>query len=145
MSQMSTTCTSSAPTRYAVRQVLDQEYQKYLILKREEARKARYNSGNPLAMEEPRSGFAAAKTSHGRSKAPSTGGDQRKADKAAGVKRDFFGRIVKDAEREEEKAKGTGPRNRDGKGEARVWVSYHEGFSMAVRKPIGLAELMRGL
>ena len=96
-------------------------------------------------MEEPRSGFATAKTSRGKSSVPPTAGEQRKADKATGVKRDFFGRIMKNTEKEEENVKGNGQRNGDGKGEARVWVSYHEGFSMAVKKPIGLAELMRGL
>ena len=29
--------------------------------------------------------------------------------------------------------------------EHRVWVSFHEGFSNAVRKPISLEELMRGM
>ena len=29
--------------------------------------------------------------------------------------------------------------------EGRVWVSFHEGFSNAVRKPITMEELMRGL
>ena len=28
--------------------------------------------------------------------------------------------------------------------ERKVWVSFHEGFSNAVRKPITLEELMRG-
>ena len=31
------------------------------------------------------------------------------------------------------------------KREARVWVSYHEGFSNAVRKPVTLREIMSGL
>ncbi|MCJ1355968.1 MAG: hypothetical protein MMC33_005962 [Icmadophila ericetorum] len=143
----SATSTASAPTRYAVRQVLDQEFQKYIILQREEARKARYTSGNPLLMEEPRSGFPVvlrSSAAHGNAP-PQTGEEKRKADKAAGLKRDFFGRIVKDVTRDEEGVKGKGPSDENKKGEARVWVSYHEGFSMAVRKPVGLAELMRGL
>ena len=52
---------------------------------------------------------------------------------------------MKDVTRDEEGVKGKGPSDENKKGEARVWVSYHEGFSMAVRKPVGLAELMRGL
>jgi chromosome transmission fidelity protein 18 len=44
-------------------------------------------------------------------------------------------------------------RGRDGKGidegrkerEGRVWVSFHEGFSNAVRKPVTLREIMSGL
>ena len=84
----------------------------------------------------------------------------------AGIKRDFFGRFISShatsgdeddcvsatiaggmtktksritttaAAREEEKRR---------KREARVWVSYHEGFSNAVRKPITLREIMSGL
>jgi chromosome transmission fidelity protein 18 len=29
--------------------------------------------------------------------------------------------------------------------EGRVWITYHEGFSNAVRKPLTLAEIMREL
>lgn len=83
-----------------------------------------------------------------------------------GTKRDFFGRVISShaasgdeddygntiiaggmtktksriantaAAREEEEKR---------KREARVWVSYHEGFSNAVRKPVTLREIMRGL
>jgi chromosome transmission fidelity protein 18 len=34
-------------------------------------------------------------------------------------------------------------RKENGEVEGKVWVSYHEGFSNAVRKPLTLAELMR--
>ena len=63
------------------------------------------------------------------------------------AKRDFFGRIV---------AEPTRPGSRDGsrtggqqtevgkEQDKKVWVSFHEGFSNAVRKPITLEELMRG-
>lgn len=59
------------------------------------------------------------------------------------LKRDFFGRVIRDV------PMGQGVRrekpvvkNHD---EGRIWVSFHEGFSNAVRKPITIDELMRGL
>jgi chromosome transmission fidelity protein 18 len=62
------------------------------------------------------------------------------------VKRDFFGRPVAVPEPgslEDEKAK---KKEREKvAGEQRVWITYHEGFSNAVRKPITLAELMKDL
>jgi chromosome transmission fidelity protein 18 len=64
-------------------------------------------------------------------------------------KRDFFGRVIKDASGCDERADAE---RKMGKGEkasagdeGRVWVSFHEGFSNAVRKPITLDELMRGV
>lgn len=64
------------------------------------------------------------------------------------MKKDFFGRVL----REEEKGalmEGTGNANRKkangGKTENKVWVSFHEGFSNAVRKPVTIEELLRGL
>ncbi|KAF2219588.1 P-loop containing nucleoside triphosphate hydrolase protein, partial [Elsinoe ampelina] len=63
--------------------------------------------------------------------------------KGKGLKRDFFGRVVV------EEPRGNGEpireRKKEGKGEGRIWVSFHEGYSNAVRKPITLKELMRGL
>ena len=59
------------------------------------------------------------------------------------------GRMAAASEKDKE-AEGRKRQRRDRKGEAedesgRVWVSFHEGFSNAVRKPITLAELMKGL
>lgn len=59
----------------------------------------------------------------------------------ANTKRDFFGRIINEA-----RPPGAGT-NRPGtagksKDEKRVWVSFHEGYSNAVRKPITLKELL---
>jgi chromosome transmission fidelity protein 18 len=54
-------------------------------------------------------------------------------------KKDFFGRAVKArVENTESAAKVV-------KEEGRVWVSYHEGFSNAVRRPVTLEELMGDL
>jgi len=67
----------------------------------------------------------------------------KKAKAPNNVKRDFFGRIIDD----------TGPDSSDQQPartqsgqqeEGMVWVSFHEGSSTAVRKPITLEELMRG-
>ncbi|KAJ9636782.1 Chromosome transmission fidelity protein 18 [Coniosporium tulheliwenetii] len=73
--------------------------------------------------------------------------------KGKGVKRDFFGRVIQTlgpepAGTEAGDGDGTTKRrkveNGDGS-QGRVWVSFNEGFSNAVRKPVTLAELMAGL
>ena len=73
------------------------------------------------------------------------GSEANKAKPAA--KRDFFGRIVAEPTRPESSdGSRTGAQQKeDGKEQdKKVWVSFHEGFSNAVRKPITLEELMRG-
>jgi chromosome transmission fidelity protein 18 len=61
------------------------------------------------------------------------------------VKRDFFGRVV------EEKLNAAGELPQTAKQilkdneDARIWVSFHEGFSNAVRKHVTIDEFMRGL
>ena len=58
------------------------------------------------------------------------------------IKRDFFGRVIKEKPlREGEVRKKTKQESEDD----RIWVSFHEGFSNAVRKPITIDELLRGL
>ena len=121
-----------APVRYAVRQVLDQELRKERILMSSAASRAR----------------STLLDSH----IDTTEADKENADaviarkeaarlEKANTKRDFFGRIINDA-----RALGAGT-NRPGtagksKDEKRVWVSFHEGYSNAVRKPITLKELL---
>lgn len=75
------------------------------------------------------------------------------------VKKDFFGRVLQDEtvwgggglrEGDGNAGAGDGGRKRQaggdkGKVENKVWVSFHEGFSNAVRKPITVEELLRGL
>lgn len=88
---------------------------------------------------------------------------------STGTKRDFFGRLLlatsdDDDEccAESESAPGAGGTTKKEtttkkkkkittteqakkEREARVWVSFHEGFSNAVRKPVTLGEIMSGL
>ncbi|XP_044722029.1 ATPase family associated with various cellular activities (AAA) domain-containing protein [Hirsutella rhossiliensis] len=119
-----------APTRYAVRQVLDQELQRTVALREATARQARFRAGNPS-----RPAMAAPPLPLGKkAKTGDAGG-------AVPVKRDFFGRVVEvrpvvEAEAEAGAAK---------KELRKVWVTFHEGLNNAVRKPISVEEFMRGL
>jgi len=73
------------------------------------------------------------------------------------VKRDFFGRVLEvegprsmnglrgDEGGKEESREARRKRVRTENGEGRVWVSFHEGYSNAVRKPVTIRELMGGL
>jgi chromosome transmission fidelity protein 18 len=109
--------------RYAVRQVLEGEW------RRQSGRKAAAAALLGGAIKVP-------------SKKDSNGGAViEMVDEAKLVKRDFFGRAVaapKVVPGETVKAAPT-PKSKQ------VWVSFHEGFSNAVRKPITLEEFMRGL
>jgi chromosome transmission fidelity protein 18 len=60
-----------------------------------------------------------------------------------GGKRDFFGRLVNEA-RPGSAGKGmeSAASKAVKKAEERVWVSFHEGYSNAVRKPVSLKELL---
>lgn len=58
------------------------------------------------------------------------------------VKRDFFGRVIKERPLVEGEVRKQAKPEGD---EDRIWVSFHEGFSNAVRKPITIDELFRGL
>ncbi|KAI1394195.1 uncharacterized protein F4822DRAFT_435890 [Hypoxylon trugodes] len=133
---------TQAPTRYAVRQVLDQELHKAKLQREKLARQARFLGGNPHTATLDESIF-----------------DDNKENKAAkvpelpilGVKKDFFGRVIENTEsRALKETNGNRPKSKAGdaplgKGETKVWVTFHEGFSNAVRKPITLDELLRGL
>lgn len=112
-----------------MRQVLDQELRKEKMLQNSAAR-------------------------HGRSTALVTeGSDENKEnadpkeqlkDKSTDVKRDFFGRIIKAAPVSTTESESKKQAKEMVKEEDRVWVSFNEGFSNAVRKPITLKELMEG-
>lgn len=127
---VSTLVPAQAPTRYAVRQVLDQELQRTLTLRETTARQARFRAGNPA-----RSGMAApplpssssAKTGHAAGQGP------------VAVKRDFFGRVIEVRPAVEAAAVAAKLEQR------KVWVTFHEGLNNAVRKPISVEEFMRGL
>lgn len=63
-----------------------------------------------------------------------------------GVKRDFFGRvIVNDAKAASSKSNLKSASKSTQGDDKRVWVSFHEGYSNAVRKPITLKGLMDSL
>lgn len=126
--------------RFAVRQVLEMEWKKESARREGEARRRRggdvpgdYNGAEESKLE----------------------GDEeaKKAkEKDKGIKRDFFGRIVSTARPGSAagSSSGDGRKKRDeltqaSAAEGRVWVSFHEGFSNAVRKPVTIEELIRGL
>ncbi|KAG8528546.1 uncharacterized protein KY384_007464 [Bacidia gigantensis] len=132
---------NAGPTRYAIRQAMDQEYQRYIAQKSAEARQARYQAGGDTEVDA--LPFDAvdfqAKTLV-----------EHSHPNPAAVKRDFFGRPIEDHSKSAQNVT-TGNKCRprpisSGKGKAgQVWVSFHEGFSNAVRKPITLAELLRDM
>lgn len=128
--------TAPPPVRYAVRQVLDQEYQKNIIVRENAARQARFQAGN--------SPNDAAITLSDLKENSMPFPD----DKALNTKRDFFGRVINDGTKPLREIDGNAEaergKRREGKSE-KVWVSYHEGFSNAVRKPITVEDLLRGL
>ncbi|KAF2401834.1 P-loop containing nucleoside triphosphate hydrolase protein [Trichodelitschia bisporula] len=111
---------ASEGVRYAVRQVLEMEWRKEGAKKGEESRIARMRGDKGDAGEK----------------------EEVAVEKTGKAVRDFFGRLVV----EEGASKGTEGRKRPGssKGEDRIWVSFNEGYSNAVRKPITFEELMRG-
>lgn len=114
----------SAPVRYAVRQVLDQEYRKETIRKQSDVLTTK--SGLGKATSDP-------------------AGATSKAMKEDVVKRDFFGRVIQEPVREKKDTEEQNPVDESSKAGRKVWVTYHEGFSNAVRKPISMGELLAGL
>ncbi|KAI2635321.1 hypothetical protein GGS21DRAFT_75978 [Xylaria nigripes] len=128
---------TQAPTRYAVRQVLDQELQKVNLLRENAARQARYKAGNPHGSEDYVFG-----------KENVAAGAAKNAMPAVAVKKDFFGRVIKTEARPLSETGGNNTDRRAGGAgmkETKVWVTYHEGMNNAVRKPIALDELLRTL
>jgi len=132
----STSAGAPPPVRYAVRQVLDQEYQKHIIVRENAARQARYKAGNPDDVE-----FSiASKENNG----------HQAIEIVIGAKKDFFGREIREEVMPLQEIDGNAEpdgkrKKKDGKDDNKVWVSFHEGFSNAVRKPITVEELLRGL
>jgi chromosome transmission fidelity protein 18 len=126
-----------APVRYAVRQVLDQEYQKNIIVRENAARQARYKAGNPNDDVE----FSMESKENKKHQAQA---------RVLGAKKDFFGREVIEESILQEidgnaEVEGRAKKTAIGKEDNKVWVSFHEGFSNAVKKPITIEELLRGL
>ncbi len=140
---------AQAPTRYAVRQVLDQELYKTMRLRESAARQARFQAGKPVgAHDELPFDDKENKAQQGRAAAAA----KEKAAEA-GVRRDFFGRVVvvvveagrplqdvdANASREGRRAAAA-----DGGVVGKAWVTFHEGLNNAVKKPISLEEFLRG-
>ncbi|KAK4228866.1 chromosome transmission fidelity protein 18 [Podospora fimiseda] len=127
---------SQAPTRYAVRQVLDQELQQAIAAKENASRQARLGAATTTTLP------------HDFNKeniTPKSKLEELKAlEPKIKVKKDFFGRVI--VERpvavggEQNKRRKREVEERD-----KVWVTYHEGINNAVRKPISFEEFMRGL
>ncbi|KAL9031361.1 MAG: hypothetical protein Q9196_000616 [Gyalolechia fulgens] len=126
----------TSTTRYAIRQALDQEHQKFLVSKRASASQARLGAGVTVDMTP--IGSRSSTSAHEKGS-------------TTGEKRDFFGRIIQEPPIGAQEANGRRPegsskgadsskRNQD-----QVFVSFHEGYSNAVRKPVTLDDLMRGL
>jgi chromosome transmission fidelity protein 18 len=119
-------------TRFAVRQVLSQEFTLHSKKTAETARVAR---GGIVSLTDAVAGATLPNLS-------------REGSKKA--KRDFFGRVVaeeKEEEGEDEAAQQKRKRAKldEGGDRERVWVTFHEGYSNAVRKPVSLGELVGGL
>lgn len=135
--------TSSGPVRYAVRQVLDQEYRKNLLKRQAESRQARY--GIPETTKGDSNEFA-------NGDYPKENTDAlAKASQINAPRRDFFGRIIVNSEKAAGQDSKSNPAKKNQKNdnqtsqEKYAWVSYHEGFSNAVRKRITIHELLAGL
>lgn len=144
---------TQAPTRYAVRQVLDQELQKTKRLRDAASRQARFNgSGNGAVAlssseEAPALHFGYGYGNKDNNAAAAAAAKQGLP--AVIVKKDFFGRVIKTEVRPLQGTDENGERRPGdeplGKGETKVWVTFHEGLNNAVRKPLTLDELVRGL
>lgn len=130
---------SQAPTRYAVRQVLDQELKLTNAAREAQARQARFQAGNPLGDHQH---FTDKQHAAKLAKAKAV---EEAAKQETVVKRDFFGRII------EVRTLPGVDANGDGKGagrqekEHKIYVTYHEGLNNAVRKPMSFREFMKGM
>lgn len=167
LSTTTTKTTAAQPTRYAIRQVLDQELRKEKILQASLSRQARGNG----VMNPSHPDIDKIHSSVDKENIQPTA-NMNVPLKAVKVKRDFFGRPIHssvftppspetvpdgtkiDAStiakatafkgKAKTKAKGTTRDEEDGDEHGRIWVSFHEGFSNAVRKPISLGDLLEG-
>lgn len=123
---------SQAPTRYAVRQVLDQELQRTIALRNSQARQARFKAGGGV-------GVASQSAADNKENLLAI---MEAAKSATLIKKDFFGRVIEArplAELDVNSQKRTKAEQR------KVWVTFHEGMNNAVRKPMSLGDFMRGI
>ncbi|KAF7592224.1 hypothetical protein BBP40_000495 [Aspergillus hancockii] len=128
-SKITPSTTSARPVRYAVRQVLDQEYRKETMRKQSEAIGSSRKS--------------ARKSADGQTQDDEQG--TKMSVREPGVKRDFFGRIIREPSPQPANPNENSVQNEASKVGRKAWVTYHDGFSNAVRKPISMSELLAGL
>lgn len=120
---------SGEGVRYAVRQVLDAEYRREVKKRENEARGRRGGVDIGVAADGEAEKEATAVQPAARAKA---------------AKKDFFGRVIAAVADANAPGVVADSQGGDGKG-GRIWCSFHEGLNKAVRKPITLDELLRGL
>ena len=120
--------------RYAVRQVLDHEY--HVETKRKQSDLIK----NPSSLPDDDYYYV---SKSGKSGTTSDNGQQSGgAKQKSHVKRDFFGRIIHEDEPQDCVAEG---QKEDICNQRKVYVTFHEGYSNAVRKPISMDELLSGM
>lgn len=119
-------------TRYAIRQVLDAEWRKEVKRRENEARGKRGGFAQGIDV-------MAEASDDEREKEP--------VEEKTKAKRDFFGRLIAEECNEDAGKSADEPSRSDGAHNDKgiVFCTFHEGYSNAVRKPVTLAELMRGL
>ncbi|OQO06926.1 hypothetical protein B0A48_07492 [Cryoendolithus antarcticus] len=123
-------CGAAGKTRFAVRQVLDQEFKKEELRRNEVARLGRMGADASVAPQLKRAATGPADL----------------GEKSVKVVRDFFGRIKEVPLRAEMSERQKVEQGKLEEKEAgRVWVTFNEGFSNAVRKPLTMKELMGGM
>ncbi|KKZ61334.1 chromosome transmission fidelity protein 18 [[Emmonsia] crescens] len=136
---------SAAPVRYAIRQVLQQEYEKDILRQRSQAGQARLNGAkrdNP-----PRNDNNNFQEKNGLNivNLPNLAPGINKQ------KRDFFGRVIVNEAQPSSRGAGNDASAVPIKAMMRpaehkkAWVSFHEGYSNAVRKRVTFNELLSGL
>ncbi|KAJ3488214.1 hypothetical protein NLG97_g6243 [Lecanicillium saksenae] len=137
---------TQAPTRYAVRQVLDQELRRTIALREGLARQARFQAGadSSAPPSSTAAAAAAARTAAEIAAKLHPHDDKENGDKQETlVKRDFFGRVVQVRALSELNSQNND--KQASKNKRKVWVTYHEGLNNAVRKPLSMAEFLKPL
>ncbi|KAM0449006.1 hypothetical protein ACHAO4_007962 [Trichoderma viride] len=125
--------TSQPPTRFAVRQVLDQELHRTLAIRETIARQARFRAGRVVGESDQHQPQSLTQPSKN---------DMAIVEDGLVVKKDFFGRIIQAQPLAEVTG---GAREKKAATEEKVWVTFHEGLNNAVRKPMMLREFLNGL
>lgn len=130
----------STPVRYAIRQVLQQEYEKEILRQRSQAGQARLNGPQ-------RDNFSRDDNNCKENTNPDGPNPPNFSSRMNGPKRDFFGRVIVNEARpsscvvSDDAAASPSVKAMNNP----VWVGFHEGYSNAVRKRVTLNELLSGL